>query len=490
MKILLGGALNLYFDEILDCHGGCPKIKEESVNIIKDIMSSHDLIDIWRIRHSAKKCFTWRQETPVILRRLDFWLISDSCQEEVISTDILPAIKTDHSAISLTIQGIQYHARGPSYWKFNSSLIDDSTYTQLVKDSFSSWLQEYKEISSKRLLWDLIKYRIRQETISYSKLKARKRRDEFSNLERELKDLQEKYDACPTTENLTHLEEKRIEHENKYDYITQGAIIRSRARWFEKGEKNNSYFLRLETYNNNKTCIRKLKLPNNSVITEPNDILEELKSFYCSLYEIPQDISQDNAQRFLNNSDITKLDDETRSKCEGKVTFNECYRSLLSFADGKSPEIDGLTVEFYKAFWPTVGNLVVDCLNKSYDHGELSAYQKMAIIKLIEKKGKDKMYISNWRPISLLNVDVKIATKALAKRLDTILPKIIHRNQCVYVKGRSICDCTRIMDDIMFYTKEYGLSGLAVAIDFEEAFDSLDWEYLNKALLAFNFGLS
>ena len=100
------------------------------------------------------------------------------------------------------------------------------------------------------------------------------------------------------------------------------------------------------------------------------------------------------------------------------------------------------------------------------------------------------MYISNWRPISLQNVDVKIATKALAKRLETILPKIIHRNQCAYVKRRSICDCTRIIDDIMFYTKEYGLSGLAVAIDFEKAFDSLDWEYLNKALSAFNFGES
>ena len=71
--------------------------------------------------------------------------MSDSCQEEVIATDILPAIKTDHSAISLTVQGIQYHPRGPSYWKFNSSLIDDSTYTQLIKDSFSSWLQELKK---------------------------------------------------------------------------------------------------------------------------------------------------------------------------------------------------------------------------------------------------------------------------------------------------------------------------------------------------------
>ena len=114
----------------------------------------------------------------------------------------------------------------------------------------------------------------------------------------------------------------------------------------------------------------------------------------------------------------------------------------------------------------------------------------MAIIKLIEKKGKDKMYIKNWRPISLLNVDVKIASKTIAKRLETVLPLIIHENQCAYVKGRSIFDCTRIIDDIMFYTKENKLLGLLLAIDFEKAFDSLDWTFLNKALSAFNFGQS
>ena len=129
----------------------------------------------------------------------------------------------------------------------------------------------------------------------------------------------------------------------------------------------------------------------------------------------------------------------------------------------------------------------MDCLNEAYEYGELSTSQKMAIIKLIEKKDKDKMYIANWRPISLINVDVKIASKALAKRLESILPFIIHRNQNAYVKGRSIFDSTRIIDDIMFYTKENDLSGLLVAIDFEKAFDSLDWTFLNKALMAFNF---
>ena len=71
-----------------------------------------------------------------------------------------------------------------------------------------------------------------------------------------------------------------------------------------------------------------------------------------------------------------------------------------------------------------------------------------------------------------------------------MLPLIIHENQCAYVKGRSIFDCTRIIDDIMFYTKEINLSGLLLAIDFEKAFDSLDWTFLNKALSAFNFGQS
>ena len=157
------------------------------------------------------------------------------------------------------------------------------------------------------------------------------------------------------------------------------------------------------------------------------------------------------AARFLHNPSIPKLDEDKKEKCEGRLTYNECHLSLLTFQTGKAPGNDGLTAEFYKAFWPLLGNLVVDCLNEAYECGEPSTSQKMAIIKLIEKKGKDKMYIKNWRPISLLNVDVKVASKAIAKRLETVVPLIIYENQCAYVKGRSIFDCTRIIDDIMFY---------------------------------------
>ena len=60
--------------------------------------------------------------------------------------------------------------------------------------------------------------------------------------------------------------------------------------------------------------------------------------------------------------------------------------------------------------------------------------QKEAIITLTEKKDNDKLGLSNWRPISLTNVDVKIGSKAFAKRLEIVLPNIIHFNQSAYVK--------------------------------------------------------
>ena len=95
--------------------------------------------------------------------------------------------------------------------------------------------------------------------------------------------------------------------------------------------------------------------------------------------------------------------------------------------------------------------------------------QKQAIITLIaKKKGKDKRVIKNWRPISLINVDAKIISKVLAKRLEKVLPNLIHPSQNAFVKGRSIFDAIRSIDDIVDYTKRnswLGFTGLEIATD-------------------------
>ena len=82
--------------------------------------------------------------------------------------------------------------------------------------------------------------------------------------------------------------------------------------------------------------------------------------------------------------------------------------------NNKSPGIDGLTKEFYITFWNELKAPLL-ATEKAYLVKQLNASEKQAVIKLIEKKGRNKRYVRNWRPISLLNVDVKLISKALAE---------------------------------------------------------------------------
>ena len=115
----------------------------------------------------------------------------------------------------------------------------------------------------------------------------------------------------------------------------------------------------------------------------------------------------------------------------------------------------------------------------------MSISKKQPLLILLEKKDKDRRFIKNWRPISLINFDVRILSKALAKRLEPFLSEIIYNNQNGFVKGRSVFDAVRTIVDILEFAEI--TNSILVAIDFEKAFDSLNHNFLFKALEKFNF---
>ena len=89
--------------------------------------------------------------------------------------------------------------------------------------------------------------------------------------------------------------------------------------------------------------------------------------------------------------------------------------------------------------------------------------------------------LHNWRPITLLNVDLKFAAKAIAKRLETVLPNLIHP------EGRYIGENIRLISDVLDLTKEQKIPRILVALDFRKAFDSLEWPFIMRVLDVFNF---
>ena len=118
----------------------------------------------------------------------------------------------------------------------------------------------------------------------------------------------------------------------------------------------------------------------------------------------------------------------------------------------------------------------------------MSISQRRGTISLIPKKTKDKTILENLRPIFLLNIDYKILTKVLAIRLEKVLPKIINPDQTSYVKGCYIGENIRLIQDLMFYLEKVNSPGIAVFVDFRKGFDTIEWNYLEKALALFNFG--
>ena len=128
---------------------------------------------------------------------------------------------------------------------------------------------------------------------------------------------------------------------------------------------------------------------------------------------------------------------------------------------------------------------MIDSFNEAYDNKRMFSLQKQAIITLIDKKGKDRSFLENWRPTSLTNVDAKIASKVSAARIIPVLPKIINYTQTGYVKARLIGEAARLIFDVMDYTKKQNIPGILLFIDFEKAFDSLDWNFMLRSLNVF-----
>ena len=192
------------------------------------------------------------------------------------------------------------------------------------------------------------------------------------------------------------------------------------------GGKNSEYFCKLEKRNFvNKTITELIDFCGNH-ITDHEHILEEQVSFFSNLYKSRLELDSQAVhceEMFLKHN--VKLTDTQKESCEGILKLQECSEALRNMKNKKSPGSDGFTAEFYKFFWKDIGLFVCRSLNEGYQNGKLSQFQSQGIITCIPKEEKDRRYIKNWRPISLLNIDYKIGSSSIANRLKKVLTSII-----------------------------------------------------------------
>ena len=436
-------------------------------------------------------------------------LVSNDLESAIIKTDIGLSYKSDHSPIELCLK-LNEQPRGRGTWKFNNSLLGDCDYVNMIKNTIRDTIEIYKVKEnaetidlniceeekikftiSDQLFWETLKFTIRGKTISFSSFKKRNIKNREQEIEKILKkhfqttDGQNNVDQA--VENLKD-ELKQIREQN-----AKGIMMRAKARFKVEGEKSTKFFCNLEKRHNNDKLMLKLINEKNETVDNIHNILQEQTSFYKKLYSSTKiDIDLPEFELFFDkdNPFIVKLEEEESNDIEGTLTITECLKALKNMKADKSPGLDGLTAEFFKFFWSDVKHFLLRSFNESYDIQSLSITQKQGVITCIPKEGKPKEYLKNWRPITLLNVDQKIASAAIANRIKKVIEKIISETQTGFIKGRYMGEVNRLILDMLEETEKENIPGIMLLIDFEKAFDSLEWIFIERALIFFGFGTS
>ena len=481
------GDFNCVLSNDLDVVSGHP-------HAVNDIQCFHDMVlncelnDVWRLYHPEEKVYTWSRKSPFTARRLDYLFTTDAIFDKSLACDIVSMPLSDHRLTEFKFKTTAIK-RGPSYWKFNDSLLQDADFICGVNSLINNFVTENDNLDA-QTKWDLCKIKIREFCIAFSIDKKRKKTNSFNDLQTQLNATEKLLSVKPDDNELLNQKDdlKRKLEIHAYEE-SRSAQIRSRIKFIEEGEKNTKYFLNMERARGNGKIMDRLKTPLGETLTLQEDIMKEQVRFYKEVYDKKRNFDVTKAEDFMTDTSVPTLSDEQKQSLEVPISVIEIAEALKSMKNGSAPGPDGLTYSFLKMFWCQINTLIFESFNAAHRQGEMSITQRQAVITLIHK-GKElpRDELANWRPISLTNTDYKLLAKCLAFRISNIIPHIIDNNQVGFMKGRNISTMIRLIDDTLESMNLLNKPGILLAVDFQRAFDSISKDFIFWSFRRFGFG--
>ena len=166
----------------------------------------------------------------------------------------------------------------------------------------------------------------------------------------------------------------------------------------------------------------------------------------------------------------------------------EIKQSVFSLLGEKSLSLDRFPLCFYHHFWNVIKFDLVDLFQFFYQSESIDILSSInqTFIALIPKKRMIER-IQDFRLISLLNSSYKIISKCLATRLSFVLNHLMDDSQCAFLLRCNISDCFLVAQETLHLIHTSSKPGLMLKLDFEKAFDNVNWEFLIDSLKGFGF---
>jgi len=484
-NMIICGDFNFVEDLVLDKKGGISSDGAAGKVEMESLCAQIQVSDRWRALNPTQRRYTWRNKQCTIQTRLDRFYCSQGIQ--IKGFTYLPVSFSDHDAVKMQMDSnIKKQQKGPGVWKMNISILEDCEFQQEYEEAFQFWCLLKPYFVNEREWWDEIKVKSKRLIIKHCCRKAKERRQQKDDLTRQIKDLTyiltQPNPSTTTAMDLARAKEKMNSLLKKEE---EGAKVRARIQWIEKGEKPTAFFLKKEIRRGKKKIIEEIKNKDGDIVTSKEGIMEVFRDFYVDLFS-EEEMDLECQEKLLDNIQNT-LPSDVKAFLDTPLTEDEYQIALKDLSNNKTPGEDGLPKEFYYHFWPLIGKHVVHVLNEGLINQELTSSQRGGLITLINKPG-DPLEVKNKRPISLLNVDYKILSRALTNRLKHVLQFVINKDQTCSVPGRKITDNLLDFRDIIEYINSHNSKAVFMSLDQEKAFDRVNHKYLDRVLQKMDFG--
>ena len=285
------------------------------------------------------------------------------------------------------------------------------------------------------------------------------------------------------------------------NHLNEGAYIRTGFHWKCESEASSKLFLQQEKWRGTQRYIGILEVddgPDNPprIVRNQPEIEREIRDFYEQLYAPRETKSEKDDLRQFMGEGFQELENvvqrnvclDLKDQIEKKISKAEVMDAIKGGKHGVAPGLSGFSREFFQFFAEDLIGFIMNYVEFSEQTESLSFNQKIGVITLIPKGIKDKKSLKNWRPITLLSTLYKVISGVIANRFRKVLPLIIGLDQKGFVDGRYMGEVTRTLYDTVQDAFCNNKKGIILSVDFEKAFDSVSFSFMEKVIELAGFG--
>lgn len=270
---------------------------------------------------------------------------------------------------------------------------------------------------------------------------------------------------------------------NNLDQIHRNDLKQKcRLKWAVEGDENTRFFHSLLKYNYSKFNIKGIHV--NGVWCEsPNYIKQAALDHFSSRFK-----ENDCLRPTFSSPFFCKLSPSDVIYLYSIITMEEVKEAVWGCAGSKAPGPDGFNFNFIKSYWEIIKQEFWDCIKYFESMGKISNGCNPSFIVLVPKK-VDTLDFSDYCPISLIGCVYKVLSKILSNRLAKVIASVISPNQSAFIAGRKILDGNLIANEVIRMASIENLKLLLFKVDFEKAFDSVNWNFLLDIMRQMGFSL-